>query len=75
MFNVMSMIVKVLVIANFSDMLKHCFVHVQADILLWDFARREKYAKFTLHKVKIERLVFSPTAKYLVSLGGGDDGR
>ncbi|KAK2193733.1 hypothetical protein NP493_7g04021 [Ridgeia piscesae] len=50
------------------------YMGFKADIFLWDFERREKYAKFTLHKVKVERLVFSPTAKYLVSLGGGDDG-
>ncbi|KAL7749699.1 hypothetical protein RI367_004927 [Sorochytrium milnesiophthora] len=45
----------------------------QADIILWDFATRKAMRVFTLHKVKVQSLAFSPAEKYLVSLGGEDD--
>ena len=32
------------------------------------------YARLALHKVKVQALAFSPSEKYLVSLGGEDDG-
>ncbi|KAM8945316.1 cilia- and flagella-associated protein 52 [Pelodytes ibericus] len=46
----------------------------KADILLWDYVKKEPCAKLTLHKVKVEALAFSPSDQYLVSLGGQDDG-
>lgn len=46
----------------------------KADIIVWDYANRELYCRLTLHKVKVEALAFSPNDKYLVSLGGQDDG-
>lgn len=59
-----------------------CMCHVclhlfflQAVIIIWDYAQRSIYAKLQLHKAKIEALAFSPNDKYLVSLGGQDDGR
>ncbi|XP_031208751.1 cilia- and flagella-associated protein 52 isoform X3 [Mastomys coucha] len=45
-----------------------------ADIILWDFKKRELIARLSLHKGKIEALAFSPNDLYLVSLGGPDDG-
>ncbi|XP_074647613.1 cilia- and flagella-associated protein 52-like [Tubulanus polymorphus] len=45
-----------------------------ADIIVWDFATRQMYCKFTLHKVKVEALAFSPNEMFLLSLGGKDDG-
>ncbi|KAM4691350.1 cilia- and flagella-associated protein 52 [Rhinophrynus dorsalis] len=50
------------------------YMGFKADIFLWDYAKREAYAKLTLHKVKVEALAFSPNERYLVSLGGQDDG-
>lgn len=47
----------------------------QADIILWDYKKRELLARLSLHKGKIEALAFSPNDLYLVSLGGPDDGR
>lgn len=47
---------------------------LQADIRIWDFHCRKEHAKLTLHMVKVEALAFSPNDKYLVSLGGEDDG-
>ena len=44
----------------------------KADVIVWDFEAKEPYATFTLHKVKVEALAFSPSDKYLVTLGGLD---
>uniref|UniRef100_A0A1I8H039 Cilia- and flagella-associated protein 52 n=3 Tax=Macrostomum lignano TaxID=282301 RepID=A0A1I8H039_9PLAT len=46
----------------------------KADIIVWDFESRQEYARFVLHKVKIQGLAFSPNEKFLASLGGQDDG-
>ncbi|VFV44929.1 wd repeat-containing protein 16 [Lynx pardinus] len=46
----------------------------KADIILWDYKKRELIARLSLHKGKIEALAFSPNDLYLVSLGGPDDG-
>ncbi len=47
----------------------------KADVIVWDFKRRAAYKTFTLHKVKVQALAFSPNDKFLVTLGGEDDGR
>ena len=47
---------------------------VQADAIIWDYATRSLKARCNLHKVKIEALAFSPSEKYLVTIGGQDDG-
>lgn len=44
-------------------------------VIIWDYAQRTIYAQLLLHKAKVEALAFSPNDKYLVSLGGQDDGR
>ncbi|XP_061088877.1 cilia- and flagella-associated protein 52 [Conger conger] len=50
------------------------FMGFKADIIIWDYSKREIYARMQLHKAKVEDLAFSPNDKYLVSLGGQDDG-
>ncbi|XP_065591191.1 cilia- and flagella-associated protein 52 [Cyrtonyx montezumae] len=50
------------------------FMGFKADIILWDFQKKELLARLSLHKGKIEGLAFSPNDLYLVSLGGQDDG-
>jgi WD40 repeat protein len=45
----------------------------KADVVLWDFESRSIIKKFTLHKVKVEQIAFSPNEKYLVTLGSQDD--
>ncbi|KAJ3226356.1 Cilia- and flagella-associated protein 52 [Clydaea vesicula] len=45
----------------------------QADIIIWDFEKRSLLRRFSLHKVKVQALAFSPNGKYLASLGGQDD--
>lgn len=45
----------------------------QADIIIWDFEKRTLLYRFTLHKVKVQALAFSPNSLYLASLGGEDD--
>ena len=46
----------------------------KADIIVWDYEKKELCHTFTLHKVKVQALAFSPNDLYLVSLGGQDDG-
>ncbi|XP_029872159.1 cilia- and flagella-associated protein 52 [Aquila chrysaetos chrysaetos] len=50
------------------------FMGFKADIILWDFQRKELLARLSLHKGRIEGLAFSPNSLYLMSLGGQDDG-
>ncbi|XP_072318970.1 cilia- and flagella-associated protein 52-like [Eucyclogobius newberryi] len=50
------------------------FMGFKADIIIWDFEQRSIYAQLSLHMAKVEALSFSPNNKYLVSLGGVDDG-
>ncbi|NXT57832.1 CFA52 protein, partial [Pluvianellus socialis] len=50
------------------------FMGFKADIILWDFQKKELLARLSLHKGNIEDLAFSPNSRYLVSLGGQDDG-
>ncbi|KNC98884.1 uncharacterized protein SPPG_05851 [Spizellomyces punctatus DAOM BR117] len=45
----------------------------QADIIIWDFESRTLLHRFSLHKVKVQSLAFSPNSLYLASLGGEDD--
>lgn len=47
----------------------------KADVIVWDYRKRALYCSLVLHKVKVEALSFSPDEKYLVTLGGQDDGR
>lgn len=47
----------------------------KADVIVWDFESRSLLKKFSLHKVKVQALSFSPNDKFLVTLGGEDDGR
>lgn len=47
----------------------------KADIIVWDFAGKSLYARFSLHKVRVQAVAFSPNDKYLASLGGQDDNR
>ncbi|XP_063727827.1 cilia- and flagella-associated protein 52-like [Symsagittifera roscoffensis] len=49
------------------------FMGFKADVILWDFATRSVIKRFSLHKVKVEQVAFSPNEKYLVSLGSQDD--
>lgn len=46
----------------------------KADVILWDFNSQSMMARFSLHKVKVQALAFSPNDLYLATLGGRDDG-
>ncbi|MBN3295417.1 CFA52 protein, partial [Amia calva] len=50
------------------------FMGFKADVIIWDYDRKDMYARLQLHKAKVEALAFSPNDLYLVSLGGQDDG-
>ena len=45
-----------------------------ADIIVWDFQTLTIKHRLTLHKVQVTDLSFSATEKFLISLGGEDDG-
>ena len=47
----------------------------KADVIIWDFESRSLIKKLVLHKVKVQALSFSPNDRFLVTLGGEDDGR
>ena len=46
----------------------------KADVIVWDFDTQSMMARFSLHKVKVQALAFSPNDLYLATLGGRDDG-
>lgn len=48
-------------------------------MIIWDFSQKDNpekrmHARLTLHKTKVQALAFSPNDKFLVTLGGEDDG-
>lgn len=42
---------------------------------MWEYAQQRIHAQLLIHEAKVEALDFSPDEKFLVSLGGQDDGR
>ncbi|XP_052740209.1 cilia- and flagella-associated protein 52 [Bicyclus anynana] len=46
----------------------------KASAKLWDFKKRTCLGSHELHKVRVEALAFSSDERYMVSLGGRDDG-
>ncbi|XP_015251024.1 PREDICTED: cilia- and flagella-associated protein 52 [Cyprinodon variegatus] len=45
----------------------------KAPVIIWNFAERTIYAELFFHTAKVEGVAFSPSDKYLVSLGGIDN--
>ena len=43
-------------------------------MIVWDYEVKQLLYRLTLHKVKVQALAFSPNDKFLVTLGGHDDG-
>ncbi|XP_034544788.1 cilia- and flagella-associated protein 52 [Notolabrus celidotus] len=50
------------------------FSGFKAPIIIWDYEQQTEYARLLLHMTKVKALAFSPNDKYLVSIGGKDDG-
>ncbi|XP_041363159.1 cilia- and flagella-associated protein 52-like [Gigantopelta aegis] len=46
----------------------------KATIIIWDYETKRPIHKMALHKVKVEALAFTKNDRYLISLGGQDDG-
>eukprot|EP01048_Picozoa_sp_COSAG05_P006553 COSAG05_NODE_432_length_9860_cov_10.291056_2_plen_606_part_00 len=49
------------------------YMGFQADAIVWDFETGEIVHRLNLHKVKVERVAFSPNEQFLATLGGQDD--
>ncbi|XP_061393419.1 cilia- and flagella-associated protein 52 [Musca vetustissima] len=43
-------------------------------VILWDFDERKELARHDLHKVRVQSICFTAHDKYVVSVGGRDDG-
>lgn len=50
------------------------FLFWQAMVIIWDFAERKIKASHEIHKVRVEDVCFTNDQRYLISLGGIDDG-
>jgi hypothetical protein len=48
---------------------------MQAEVIIWDFETRQQYCKLVLHRNAVEAVAFTCSHKYLITLGGRDDGR
>lgn len=46
----------------------------KADVIVWDFETRTRVHTLSLHQVEVIDLAFSPTERFLLTLGGIDDG-
>jgi cilia- and flagella-associated protein 52 len=46
----------------------------QAAVIVWDFANQEMLFRVRYHKEMVQALSFSYDEKYLISLGGLNDG-
>jgi cilia- and flagella-associated protein 52 len=49
------------------------YMGYQADVIVWDLSNYSMVHRMKIHKVKVEALSFSPSEKYLASIGGDDD--
>ncbi|KOC68786.1 WD repeat-containing protein 16 [Habropoda laboriosa] len=47
----------------------------KATVIIWDYEGRKLKASYEMHKVRVEDVCFTANGRYLVSLGGRDDGR
>ncbi|XP_055376236.1 cilia- and flagella-associated protein 52 [Condylostylus longicornis] len=46
----------------------------RAFVIIWDFEKRKEMARHDLHKGKVQGIIFTAEDKYIVSIGGQDDG-
>lgn len=46
----------------------------QATVIIWDYEKRKMKASYEMHKVRVENVCFTQDGRYLISLGGRDDG-
>lgn len=46
----------------------------KADTMVWRFDGRSEHCRLAIHRNRVQDLCFSPNEKYLVTLGGPDDG-
>ncbi|XP_031370083.1 cilia- and flagella-associated protein 52 isoform X3 [Apis dorsata] len=47
----------------------------KAMVIIWDYINRKMKLSYEIHKVRVEDVCFTENGKYLISLGGRDDGR
>ena len=46
----------------------------KATVIIWDYEKRKMKASYEMHKVRVENVCFTQDGRYLISLGGRDDG-
>ncbi|KZC13749.1 WD repeat-containing protein 16 [Dufourea novaeangliae] len=46
----------------------------KAMVIIWDYEKRKLKASYDMHKVRVEDVCFTRDERYLISLGGRDDG-
>jgi WD40 repeat protein len=46
----------------------------KAPVIVWDYSSKTEICRLSLHKVAVQSVAFSPSGKYLATLGGSDDG-
>lgn len=43
-------------------------------VIVWDYESRKEIGRHDLHKVKVQAICFSSNDRYVISIGGKDDG-
>ena len=56
-------------------MLRKSCIITQADTIVWNYETKKQHCKLAIHRNGVQDVSFSQNEKFLVTLGGSDDGR